>query len=51
MMTSRKTSTPTLRFDPPRSGWLGITVSSGKQKTLVNTFPDFPARRCSKRTA
>ncbi|MBN1667681.1 MAG: hypothetical protein JW862_11355 [Anaerolineales bacterium] len=42
-----KSSIPTLRFDPPRSGWLGITVSSGKQKILVNTssvfdpFPDF----------
>ena len=42
-----KTFTPTLRFDPPRSGWLGITVSFGRQKIPVNTssvfdpFPDF----------
>ena len=44
---STKTSIPTLRFDPPRSGWLGLTVSFAGQKILVNTssafdpYPDF----------
>jgi hypothetical protein len=47
MMTSGKTSILTLRFDPPRSGWLGITVLFGRQKIPINTssvfdpFPDF----------
>ncbi len=46
-LMNKKMLVPTLRFDPPHSGWIGIIVSFGRQKTLVNTssvfdpYPDF----------